>query len=263
MKNNYFVIPGNKNYKKVQMVNFLFPLKGYCVGKNTEFDIKELPDNVDIYINRLLDEEGINSLDKLLESNKEKIHGIFFEDLGVLELVKEKKYPFVLTYFPMHALCSKSTCDEFLSECDKVVLSSDITIDDIKKMGDLSNIGALIYSRLPFMYSRRHLVSNYEKTYGLNESKKIKVKNKNSQDELIFDENEYGTLVYDSKVYDGRELLDIKMDFYIIDLSYDDVSDYDEWFNKYIVKKNELEGSTGFLHREMVVKLPPKEAKKW
>ena len=92
MRSKYFVIPNNKKYKKVSEVNFLFPLKGFNVGKPWLFTIDELPIDSYIYINRLLDEEGVTKLDSILANNIDKIKGIFFEDLGVLELIKEKKY---------------------------------------------------------------------------------------------------------------------------------------------------------------------------
>ena len=262
MENKYFVIPSDKNIKKVHEFNFLFPLKGFCVGKTCEFDLTELPDDSCIYINRILDDDGISELDQILSKNSKKIKEIFFEDLGVLELIKDKNYSFSTTYYPSHALCSLVTCKEFLNECDRVVLSSDISFDDVNEMGKLDNIGAVIYTKLPFMYSRRHLVSNYEKAHDLTNSKKIKVKNKIGNEELIFDENELGTLVYDAKTYDGSELLDVDLSFYIIDLSYDDVNDYEKWFHDYIIDKKMLDASTGFLHRESIVKLPPKEATK-
>lgn len=262
MRSKYFVIPNNKKYKKVSEVNFLFPLKGFNVGKPCLFTIDELPIDSYIYINRLLDEEGLTKLDSILANNINKIKGVFFEDLGVLELIKEKKYPFETIYYPSHALCSEATCQRFLKECNYVVLSSDIKYEDIAKFHDLSHIGSVIFTKLPFMYSRRSLVSNYQKVHDLDITSKLVVSNKSSQDELVFDENEYGTLVYDSTFYDGRELLDLNMSFYIIDFSYLDIVDYEEWFNNYILKRGIIDGTTGFLHREMIVKLPPKEAKR-
>ena len=76
------------NYLKLGINLFAYPLKGFCVGMPNTFLIEEIPSDGYLFINRILDNESIDKLNDIL--NNIKIKGIIFDDLGVLELIKNK-----------------------------------------------------------------------------------------------------------------------------------------------------------------------------
>ena len=92
--NNYLVTVNNleiiDELKKVGVSTFLFPLKDYTVGFPNTFlitDIKE--ENSFIFINRILTSDEIDNLKLIINNLPNNIKGIMFDDLGILEIVKD------------------------------------------------------------------------------------------------------------------------------------------------------------------------------
>lgn len=259
MKNKYFILAGDNELEKVEGVHFLFPLKGFCVGVKKEYDLESIPLDAYLYVNRVLDEKSINNFKGMLHNIEEKCKGIVFEDLGLLELLEEENSSLETILFPSHMICSKQTASCFLKEADYIVLSSDITLEENEEILKNSNrVGVFIYGHLPFMYSRRTLLKNYAKNFELAEEQSLNIEESISKKRFFAVENSYGTVIYDSRVYDGRELLG-KAAFYIISLEFERVNTIKE-FLSFLEANNEIEDSTtGFLHQKTIYKLPPKK----
>ena len=259
MKNKYFILSGENKLEKVEGVHFLFPLKSYCVGVKKEYDIEEIPEDSYLYVNRILDEKSIENLKSQLEVIEQKCKGIIFEDLGVLELLNEENSPLEKIFFASHMVCSSKTALSFLKESDYIVLSPDITLEENEQILQQSNqIGVFVYGHLPFMYSRRTLLKNYAKNFDLEEEQSLSIEENISQKRFFAVENEYGTVIYDSRVYDGRELLG-KASFYILSLEFEQVESLSSFINDFENRKEIEDSTTGFLHQKTIYKLPPKK----
>ena len=259
MNNQYFILAGENAHEKVEGVHFLFPLKSFCVGVKKEYDLEEIPDSAYLYINRILDEESIELFEKELGKIEKKCKGIFFEDLGILECLIEKKSKLEKIFAPSHMICSKASAHEFLKEADKIVLSPDITLEESKYIleGE-KKIGVFLYGHLPFMYSRRTLLKNYAKNFELEEENEMIIEESASKKRFFAVENDYGTIIYDSRVYDGRELLGVSS-FYLISLEFEMVSSIKDFIKELESGKEIEDSTTGFLHQKTIYKLPPKK----
>ena len=169
MNNKILIIPGTNTLEKVTNSYFLFPLKDFSIGYEKKFTLEEIPNHSYIYINRLLDHEDILKFQTLLPLIQEKVKGIVFEDLGILEILRENKIQVETIFYPSHAICSSYTVNSYLEEMDTVILSNDITKEEIQEILTKASkpIGMLIYGHLPYMYSRRTLLTNYEKNFDL------------------------------------------------------------------------------------------------
>ena len=93
MKNNILITINDINsidkLKKLGITKYVFPLKDFCVGIPNTFLIEEIPCEGYLYINRILDNDGIDGLKEILRNIDSKIKGIIFDDLGVLEVIKD------------------------------------------------------------------------------------------------------------------------------------------------------------------------------
>ena len=99
MKNNQIIITINREedrsyYQKLGINNFAYPLEGFCVGMPNTFSIANISSDGYLFVNRILDNKGIDDLKIIF--NKAKVKGIIFDDLGVLELVKDLKIEKIL-----------------------------------------------------------------------------------------------------------------------------------------------------------------------
>lgn len=260
MKNSIVVVADDNDiskFKEVGYNTFLFPFKGYCVGFDNYYDLNDIVEsNSYLYINRILTNEDINNLKVLLFNVSSNIKGVFFQDLGLIEVLKDTKLEKIL--FSHHLTTNYKSINYYLNFVDSVVLSTDITIDEMKEIINVSSKKICIYKfgLVPIMYSRRTLVTNYKNFYNINDNiEEINEPIKNMNFRIV--ENEYGTVIYPKKFYLNNEIDGDKVLFNII--------------NPYKLSGDELEGLfngkfdmdilDGFLHTKTIYKLPPKEVK--
>lgn len=265
MKNKFLIIPGENALEKVNNCDFLFPLKGFCVGMNKTFSLEEIPDDSFVYINRLLDCHSIKLLENLMPLFIKKVKGVVFEDIGVLEVLKEVDKKFITIYYGTHSLCSSYTVNSFLEEVDTCILANDITYDEIKIILNKAKkeIGLLVYGHLPYMYSRRNLLSNYAENFNLEKTKQRLIKEPISKKEFLVVENEFGTVLYDPLEYDGRVFLnEDNISYLLIDLNFLKTDSISKWFNDFVSGQRLNNPSKGFLEQKTIYRLPPKGEEK-
>ena len=260
MKNNFYILPGENPCKKVEGVHFLFPLKGFCVGMKKEYDIQDLEKDSFVYVNRMLDEESILAFERILSEIEKKCVGIVFEDLGILEVLETHHSSLKKVFFATHGVCSLQTALCYLKEVDQVILSPDITLEESQEILKQANdIGIFLYGHLPFMYSRRSLLKNYAQNFELEQEENLlHLEESVSKKRFFAVENEYGTVIYDSRVYDARELLE-DASFGLISLEYEVVEDLEQWLKDFLEGMEVEDSTTGFLHQKTIYKLPPKK----
>lgn len=238
--------------KKLGIEHFVFPLKGFCVGIPNTFLVNEINTEGFIYLNRILDNKGIDELKKIKEDiiNNSFIKGIIFDDLGILNIFKDTKLEKIL--YLSHFLSSSLEINEYLKYVDTVILSTDITLEELKSISAnaIKKISLFTFGLVSTMYSRRLLITNYTKYHNLESTNKLIINNNN--DSFILYENEYGTMVYYDKYLYDKNLWDIDALYYFyhpIFLSSKDVlSVLNENFDN-------IKTDTGFLYKETIYKI--------
>lgn len=182
-------------------ITLLYPLKDYSIGYTYYFNINDIDDYV--LINRILTDSDLDKLNNILhESN---IKGIVFDDLGILDIIKDMNITKILLLD--HIACNYESINYYLEYVDSVVVSNDLTKDEIKEILDKSNkkLVVNVFGLKTLMYSRRNLVDNYNKYYKLNNKNILDTKINNKYFKVIDDLD--GTKIYAYPYYDGMELL--------------------------------------------------------
>lgn len=246
--------------KKASITNFLFPLKDYCVGYPTTFEIEEIKEEGYLYLNRILDTESYENLRPLLKNLPSHIKGLVFEDFGVITLANELNLNLELILYQTHFATNHQSINENLAFVDSIVISADITkkeIDEILKHTKKPLVYVL-YSLIPAMYSRRTLLSNFEKEFNLESKNTVKLEEKISKNAFIAIENAYGTVLYHDKYLNGIDTFDdAKIKFYFINPVLMSNEEIDELLNSIIngTRKMTEKESRGFLDQETIYRL--------
>ena len=190
--------------KNNEDMELLYPLKSYTIGYEVTFDIKDIDGFV--LINRILDDFDLDKLDKLLHENN-NIKGIVFDDLGIIDIVSDLNITKILLI--NHYANNYRSINYYLEYVDSVVVSSDITEEEIKEIvkNTIKPVVVNVFGMKDLMYSRRLLLTNYAKYYNIPNKDMIEAKI-NDNGFKIF-ENEYGTYFYASKYYNALDLLDL------------------------------------------------------
>ena len=246
--------------KKVGVENFLFPLKDFCVGFNNTFRLDEIKDNEFILINRILDNESLDKLEDILKNNKNKIKGIVYDDFGVLHIINKLKLDVLKINYQNHFATNYKSINENLKFNDTVVVSSDITKEEIDEICSKTDkeVCLFLFGYLQAMYSRRKLLTNFYNEFDLDNENNLEILENISNNKFIMVENEYGTVGYQKKCYNGFELLDSKnVMYFIVNPLF--LSDEDEITLISDIKNKKLtlniDTDTGFLHKSTIYKL--------
>lgn len=245
-------------YQKNGINNFLVPLDKFCVGYQTMSAdlIKNLRGNLYLLINRILDKEGIESLKEILPAI-DNIKGIFFDDLGVLEIINELKLKVEKIYFPNHFATNYASINAYFKRgIDSVVLSNEITKEEVEQILDKvqNEVVVQILGYNQIMYSRRKLISNFVNEYNEDIARDTKIKEQSSQKVLKIKENEYGTVIFDEYIYNNLELMDYSKNikFYYINATDIDAKLVVQALDKIIALPNT---KNGFLEQKTVFKV--------
>ena len=209
MKNNYLLLVDNKNLisklKEESNITFLFPIKDFTVGFNHAFTVDEIKEeNAFIFVNRLLDHKGILAFKSLLKKLPSNIKGIVFDDIGVLEVLKITPNSLVKILFLNHFNCNFVSINAYLEDCDSVLVSTDITKEEVKTILEQALKPLVLYTfgHINIMYSRRKLITNYNEHFQTNAPLVSDLTNDLKQEFKIV-ENEYGTVIYTGKPFNG------------------------------------------------------------
>lgn len=234
-------LSGNKD------ITFLYPLKSFCIGFDTYFEIDKIDDFV--LINRILNDDELDLLTKLLKNSK--IKGIVFDDLGILEIVNDLNITKILLLD--HIATNVKSINYYLDYVDSVVVSSDLTKEEIEYILNHANKELVVtaFGMKKLMYSRRKLLSNYAIYHNIDsiDTRKANINDK----EFIIKENEYGTCFYAGKYYNALELLASNNVLYywynLIDVPVSDALDI------ILEGKVNIPNDSGFLYQKTYYKL--------
>ncbi|MBQ6840929.1 MAG: U32 family peptidase [Bacilli bacterium] len=201
--------------KGLGISNFVYPLSFFCVGIPKTFAIEEITeDEAYLFVNRVLDCDAINRLSEILHNLPSNIKGIIFDDLGLIEVLKDVGIEKILYY--SHFNTNYASINYFFDYVDEVIVSTDITEEEIDEIIAKANkkVSLFVFGLVPSLYSRRTLLTNHAKQFNLPEEKQKELYINDKK--FIGIENEFGMMMYHYPYYDGSRLLnkDVKYLFY-------------------------------------------------
>ena len=177
-----------KNVQNISNVTFLFPIDTFSVGFHKTFKIEKIKEKAYIFINRIMDNKTIEDFKKQIKNLPSNILGIVFDDIGILNVLKDFK-SLQKILFLNHFNCNYESINAYLDYVDSVVVSPDITIKEIDEILDHVKKDVVLYTfgHVNIMYSRRTLISNYNINFKIIESL-------------------YGTVIYTQEPFNALEL---------------------------------------------------------
>ena len=275
------VEPMNKENLKFNCDGLILAIKDYAVESNTYFTLEEIKNISDSFsgeifvkLNKNLMNDDIPFVkDILLQLDKMNITGVFFYDLAVLELKRERNLNIDLVWNQTHMVNNYKTCNYYYSKGVKyALLGKEITLDEILEIIDLSDITSMVevVSKPSVAFSKRKLVSNYYKDMGIDGSKEIIVNEKVSNLNFDIKEDSNGTVFFLDLITNGtgiiRDLYDngcsyIIMREYGIDNFRELVNDTMEYIKdscsdlSYVLKYKKLGDSTNFFFKKTIYRV--------
>ena len=238
----FLIIP---NSKELELFNnfsiFMLPLKDYSIGFNVYFDINEINEisknkKVYVIVNKLLHNK-IYEFEKLYKKFNSNIMFIV-EDIGLVNIIDNKR----LVLYENHILSNYKAINYLNSlNIKNVVINNDLTIDELRTIKDKteSNIYYFYTAKNMLMYSRRALVSNYNKHFNIHNTDSYLLSEKVTSKEIEINEYDTGSVVRYHKIFCASKYLDDLKDFNLII----DFTNLDEISTKMIIdnyKENNL-----------------------
>lgn len=243
-------------YKKIGINNFLFAVNDFSIGyKSFELEyLKDLDCNKYLLINRILNNEDCDNLKNIINKLIE-FDGIIFEDIAVYNILKD--YDINLIWNQSHFATNTSSINYWLDMCNSAVISNELTKEEVKDILDNSNKKLILnmFGKNPIMYSRRTLLTNFNKNFGLADNKLVILKENITNNEFKAIETDKGTFILNNKYFNLypyiNELNQEKILFYLI---YPCELEKEEVLN--IINGEKIENSDdGFMNRKTIYKL--------
>lgn len=243
-----------KKLKELGINNYAFPLKDFCVGMPNTFLVSEIKEDGFLFINRILDNEGIDKLKVILKNLPKNIKGIIFDDLGILNIIKNLNIEKIL--YLSHFNTNSKSINLYLNYVDTVVVSTDITRKEIEHIikNAKKDLSLFVFGYVGVMYSRRLLLDNYSKFYNIDKINPLVINNTNHK--FLVYENSCGTYFYHNKLFNGLELMELPAKYYFINSVFLDNGVIENVLNNNL---DNLDCDKGFLYNETIYKLKEEE----
>lgn len=236
-KKEFIIIPNSKRLSSFKVRKFILPLEGYSIGFDTYFTIKEINRMSEIYditviMNKFLHRK-IDEFRKIYPLFNEKIK-FMVEDIGLTDVIDKNR----IILYENHII-SNYRAINYLKEIgyNNVVINNDLTISEIKDIfrNTNSNLYYFYTSKNILMYSRRHLVSNFNKYYNKEETNNYKLREIVSNTFLDVKEEDGSVIYYDKIFCASKYLKDLNMNLII------NLSNLDPITTKMIIKNYDRE----------------------
>ena len=175
IKNNFLLLPNPKDLRMFEEYNFssfILPLENFSIGYNVYFNVDEINDlsnkyTVYVIMNKLL-HRSIYDFEKIYNKFNSNIKFIV-EDIGLVNIIDKER----LVLYENHILSNYKAINYLDTLGIKnVVINNDLTIDEIKEIINKtkSNIYYNYVCKNILMYSRRNLVTNFNKYFDINDN---------------------------------------------------------------------------------------------
>lgn len=226
----YIAIPNNKKniklLKQKGFNSFILPLKDYSIGFENYYSVKEINElakkyHISIIINKFLHKDDLNKIIDILKDLR-NIKGYFIEDLSLLSYLNKKK----IIINQNHIINNSRSINTFNSLGFKnIVISNELTIDEIKdiRKNTDSKLFYFYINKNTLLYSRRTLISNYNKNYkNVKNNKIMNIKEVVTNHELLVKEEENSTIIFNGEVFNAsihNKELEENIDYLIINFN--------------------------------------------
>ncbi len=247
------------DYRKVGVSTFLFALDGYSVGYNTYSleDIKnEEVSNKYIMINRILDCNDVDKLKTILR-HADGIKGIIYEDIAVYQIAKELGLEMEMIFYQNHFGTNVHSVNFWLNRVNSMFVSNEITYEETNNIVNnaIKPVCVNLYGYNQVMYSRRLLLSNWSEEFNVPYKNINVLEDKATHVKFRAIENEFGTVMYSDKIFNGKDLLNLNniKFFYVNTMMVE--HNLIMGFLGDIYNHTSLEEDDGFLNRETIYKL--------
>lgn len=249
------------DYKKIGISNFLFAIEDYSIGYKT-FKLDEIPENAYILINRILDCSDVDNIKKI----KNKLlgfKGIIFEDLAIYNMFKDSDIE--LIWHQNHFATNYESINYYVTHgCSSAVISNELTESEILEILSKAKhpLVLTILGKNQVMYSRRTLLSNFNKHNNLGEFNNMTLDTQGNKENFEASENKYGTILTSDEYFNYVPLMskvnDESILYYLIlnkDLSVESIKD---------ILNGASFGNEGFLNKKTVYRMSEyNDGKNW
>ena len=199
------------DYRKAGISAFLFALEGYSVGYNT-YTLEEI-NNIDVsnkyvMINRVLDCKSVDSLREVLPKLS-NVKGLVYEDIAVYNLVKDLDLSLEMIFYQNHFGTNTHSVNFWLDRVDSMFISNELTKNEITNIVNNTSKEVVVhlFGYNQVMYSRRKLLSNWSEFFDIDKKNTNVLTDRTTKVQFRAMENEFGTVMYSGKIFNGKELL--------------------------------------------------------
>lgn len=260
MKTNKIIININnlneiEEYKKIGITNFLFAVNDFSIGYKS-FSLNEIKNtNVNSYllINRIMDTKSINEFKRIIP-DLSFVKGIFFEDLGIYEVLKDSNIP--LIYNQTQFATNVKSINHFLDRTYSAVISNSLCESEIINI--IENVKKPIifnvFAKNMVMYSRRNLLTNYNEYYDLDKTNNVYIEETFKGKTFEVKEDKNGTVIFNDIYFNYLNIIpklnDNNILFYYInnlDLTPNDIKD--------VINNQFNQSDDGFLNKKTIFKV--------
>ena len=242
-------------YKKIGINNFLFAVKDFSIGYNS-FELEELT-ILDckkyLLINRIFNSEDCENF-KTIIPKLSIFDGIIFEDIAVYNMLKDTNIN--LIWNQTHFATNYSSINHWLKLVNSAVISNELTLEEVCDILDKSNKKLVlnIFGKNPIMYSRRTLLTNFNKNFRLDDNREMILNETITKNEFLANETEKGTFIFNNKHFNLipflKEFDESKIEFYLIYPNGLNKTEIEEYINGKIDSTDD-----GFMNKKTIYKL--------
>ncbi len=244
-----------EEYKKIGINNFLFAVNDFSIGYKS-FDLRELESlNCKKYllINRIFNSEDCEKFKNIIPKLN-KFDGIIFEDIAVYNMLKSTNIN--LIWNQTHFATNYSSINYWLELVDSAVISNELTLEEVCDILEKSNKKLVlnIFGKNPIMYSRRTLLTNFNKNFKLDDNREMILNETITNNEFLAKETDKGTFILNNKYFNLipflKQFKEEKISYYLIYPNGLNVSDIEDYLNGKLDNTND-----GFMNKKTIYKL--------
>ena len=201
------------NYRHLD--GYVVPIKGFCASDQVSFDLNDVRIIHDWCIDKqilliakmdkIIMEDELDSLDKTIAYLCDlNVDYYMYTDAAILDVFTKKGLLNKLIYSSSKMVASFNEASYYNDLGICVIPSTEISLEEIKKIASLDNVCLTCYGYLDIFYSKRKLISlfnSYQGSSPLRKPAKYKIKEETRDEENIIFENENGTFVFSDFIY--------------------------------------------------------------
>jgi len=250
---------------KTKVDGVILPIRGLAVNSSQYFTVDDIKNIINltskevcVSINKIMHNEDLKYLESVLVAlNKLNVRKILFYDLSVMNICKRLGIRKDLVVFQDHLNASLYSNNFYKKRGIKnIVITNDITMDEINEIGKYNSLMLIGYGYLPIFCSKRHLISSYL-DYINHDKSNDNYYIKNRDDKYPILEEEDGTTIF-SKVPINliNEVDKLNIDYVILNANLISDEEFFSVLGDYLKGNHDYkEHYLGFLNRKTVYRV--------